>query len=87
MYRLHGFYTQNTLKTLYVLEELGVEFEFRFVDLAKGENRSQEFRALNPAGRVPVLEHDGQFLFESGAWSTRRCFRRTSSNAHVWISG
>ena len=67
MYRLHGFYTQNTLKTLYVLEELGVEFEFRFVDLAKGENRSQEFRALNPAGRVPVLEHDGQFLFESGA--------------------
>jgi glutathione S-transferase len=67
MYRLHGFYTQNTLKTLYVLEELGVDFEFRFVDLAKGENRSEEFRAMNPAGRVPVLEHDGQSLFESGA--------------------
>ena len=67
MYRLHGFYTQNTLKTLYVLEELGVDFEFRFVDLAKGENRSEDFRAMNPAGRVPVLEHDGQFLFESGA--------------------
>jgi glutathione S-transferase len=67
MYRLHGFYTQNTLKTLYVMEELGVDYEFRFVDLAKGENRSEEFRAMNPAGRVPVLEHDGQFLFESGA--------------------
>ena len=69
MYRLHGFYTQNTLKTLYVLEELGVEFEFRFVDLAKGENRSEEFRARNPAGRVPVLEHDVEFIFESGAIS------------------
>lgn len=67
MYRLHGFYTQNTLKTLYVMEELGVDYEFRFIDLAKGENRSEEFRAMNPAGRVPVLEHDGQFLFESGA--------------------
>jgi glutathione S-transferase len=67
MYQLHGFYTQNTLKTLYVLEELGVDYEYRFVDLGKGENRTEEFRARNPAGRVPVLEHDGQFLFESGA--------------------
>jgi len=67
MYRLHGFYTQNSLKALYVLDELGVDYEYRFVDLAKGENRSEEFRAMNPAARVPVLEHDGQFLFESGA--------------------
>lgn len=67
MYRLHGFFTQNSMKPLYVLEELGVEFEFRFVDLAKGENRSEAFRAMTPAGRVPVLEHDGEFLFESGA--------------------
>ena len=67
MYRLHGFYTQNTMKTLYVLEELGVDFEYRFVDLAKGENRSEAFRAMTPIGKVPVLEHDGEFLFESGA--------------------
>jgi glutathione S-transferase len=67
MYRLHGFYTQNTMKTLYVLEELGVEFEFCFVDLMKGENRTDAFRAMTPVGKVPVLEHDGEFLFESGA--------------------
>lgn len=67
MYRLHGFYTQNTMKTLYVLEELGVDFEYRFVDLMKGENRSDAFRAMTPIGKVPVLEHDGEFLFESGA--------------------
>ena len=46
MYRLHGFFTQNSLKTLYVLEELGVEWEFNFVDLAKGANRNDEFRAM-----------------------------------------
>jgi glutathione S-transferase len=67
MYRLHGFFTQNSLKTLYVLEELGVEWEFNFVDLAKGANRNEEFRAMNPVGKVPVLEHDGEYLFESGA--------------------
>ena len=67
MYVLHGFFTQNTLKTLYVLEEVGVDYEFRFVDLTRGENRSEAFRAMTPAGKAPVLEHDGAFLFESGA--------------------
>jgi len=66
MYRLHGFFTQNSMKTVYVLEELGVEFEFVFVNLMKLENRTDEFRAMTPAGKVPVLEHDGEFLFESG---------------------
>ena len=67
MYRLHGFFTQNTMKTLYVLEQLGVEYEFVYVDLMKGENRTDSFRKMTPIGKVPVLEHDGKFLFESGA--------------------
>lgn len=67
MYRIHAFFTQNSLKTLYVLEELGVEWEFNYVDLATGANRNEAFRAMNPVGKVPVLEHDGEFLFESGA--------------------
>lgn len=67
MYKLHGFFTQNTLKPLYVLEELGVDYEYCFVNLMKLENRSDEFRAMSPTGKVPVLEHDGEFLFESGA--------------------
>jgi glutathione S-transferase len=67
MYRLHGFFTQNSLKPLYVLEALEVEYEFEFVNLATGDNRSDAFRAMNPVGRVPVLEHNGRYLFESGA--------------------
>jgi glutathione S-transferase len=66
MYRLHGFFTQNTMKTIYVFEELGVDYEFAFVNLMKLENRTDEFRAMTPTGKVPVLEHDGEFLFESG---------------------
>lgn len=67
MYLLHGFYTQNTLKTLYVLEELGEDYQFQYVDLFKGENRSEDFQKKTPIGKVPVLEHEGRFLFESGA--------------------
>lgn len=67
MFRLYGFFTQNTLKTLYVLEETGVDFEFSFVDLGKGENKTEDFKKMAPIGKVPVLEHDGEYLFESGA--------------------
>jgi glutathione S-transferase len=67
MFRLYGFYTQNTLKTLYVLEEVGADYEFEFVDLGKGEQKSEEFASKTPIGKVPLLEHNGQYLFESGA--------------------
>ncbi len=67
MYRLHGFFTQNTMKTLYVLEALGVDYEFCFVDLMQRENRTESFMKKPPIGKVPVLEHDGEYLCESGA--------------------
>ena len=67
MYRLHGFFTQNTLKTVYVLEELGVDYDFRFVNLQEGEHKTPEFTAMNPMTKVPVLQHDGRYLWESGA--------------------
>lgn len=52
---------------MYVLEEVGADYNFEFVDLSKGEQRSDEFASKTPIGKVPLLEHDGQFLFESGA--------------------
>lgn len=71
MYHLYGFFTQNTMKPLYVLdalaEECGTDFEFHFVDLAKGEHKNEDFGRMTPVGKVPVLEHKGMTLFESGA--------------------
>ncbi len=67
MFHLYGFFTQNTLKTLYVLEEVGADFEFHFVNLGKGEHKSDEFKGKTPMAKVPVLEHNGEHLFESGA--------------------
>jgi maleylacetoacetate isomerase len=43
----------------------GVEYESRQVDLRGDEQKSGEYRAINPQGLVPVLEIDGQRLTQS----------------------
>lgn len=67
MLKLYGFKTQNTMKTLYVLEELKCEYEFIFVDLFKGEHKTELFSKLTPVGKTPVLQVEDQSIFESGA--------------------
>lgn len=52
------------------IAEKGMEIEKQEVDLASGENLSDGFRAMNPFGRVPVLElDDGTCIAESVAIS------------------
>ena len=43
----------------------GVDYEGRQVDLRSGEQKSEEYRALNPQGLVPMLEIDGHKLTQS----------------------
>lgn len=43
----------------------GIEYDFRVVDLRKLENRTEEYRALNPMAQVPTLEIDGVRLTQS----------------------
>ena len=45
----------------------GVEYESRQVDLRDDEQKSSEYRALNPQGLVPMLEIDGHRLTQSVA--------------------
>ena len=46
---------------------LGLEYEFVFVDLLKGQQRTSDFLSLTPFGKIPVLV-DGKFkLSESNA--------------------
>jgi len=45
-----------------VLREKGVEFETTEVDLS---NKSEEFLAASPTGKVPVIVVDGDSLYES----------------------
>jgi maleylacetoacetate isomerase len=43
----------------------GIDYESRQVDLREGEQKSADYRALNPQGLVPMLEIDGQRLTQS----------------------
>jgi glutathione S-transferase len=47
--------------------ELGITLEPALVDFQKGENRSADYLALNPMGKVPTLVDDGLVLWESAA--------------------
>ena len=39
----------------WLLEELGTPFRVRTIDLRKGEQKSPEYRRINPMGKVPAL--------------------------------
>lgn len=45
----------------WMLEELGVPFEVKVVDIRKGEQKKPEYLKLNPAGKVPTLT-DGKVV-------------------------
>jgi len=47
------------------LAEKGLAYESRPVDLGRGENRRPAYLAINPAGLVPTLVHDGEAVVES----------------------
>ncbi|MFT5694950.1 MAG: GST-like protein [Myxococcota bacterium] len=57
----------NGRKASIALEELGIDYEVRWVHLDKEEQLSPEFLALNPNHKIPVLDDAGQVIWESGA--------------------
>ena len=67
MLKLYGYDTINTLKILMLLFETGSDFEFIPINIRTGEQYSPDFRAVNPAGKVPVIWNDGRHQTESNA--------------------
>ncbi|MGI2177283.1 glutathione S-transferase family protein [Shewanella frigidimarina] len=66
MITLYGTQKSRALRVSWLLEELGVEWQFHFIDFAKGENKRDAFLALNPSGKMPVLT-DGDFVLTESA--------------------
>jgi glutathione S-transferase len=69
MYRLYDFlFSGNGYKVRLLLTQLGIPFERIELDILRGETRTAEFLAINPNGRIPVLEiKPGVYLSESNA--------------------
>jgi GSH-dependent disulfide-bond oxidoreductase len=73
MITLYTWATPNGRKVSIALEELGLPYAVRPVDIGRGEQFAADFLALNPNHRIPVITDDegpdGQplTLIESGA--------------------
>ena len=58
----------NCVKVKWVADHLGLDYRWTEVDIMKGESRTPEFLARNPAGQVPlVVLADGRPLAQSNA--------------------
>src|SRR5580704_7146107 len=53
------------LRARWALEEVGLPYKTRLLE--QGDQDKPDYRALQPFGQVPILEEDGQVLFETGA--------------------
>ncbi len=64
--KLHTFpMSPNSIKVMAVIHQLGLDVEVNVVDLTKGETMTEEFRALNPNQKIPVLEDEDFIVWES----------------------
>ena len=70
---LHAFDTPNGRKISVALEEMGLPYTVRVVDIRKGQQCEPEFLKISPNGKIPaIVDHDGPngkpvSIFESGA--------------------
>lgn len=62
MYKAIGSRGSRVSRVLWMLEELGEPYEFVEVKL-----RSPQAYALNPSGKVPILDDDGHLVTDSAA--------------------
>ena len=70
MITLYTAATPNGWKASVVLEELGLAYQVRALDLGKAEQKAAEFLRINPNGRIPAIvddDADDFAVFESGA--------------------
>lgn len=51
----------------WMLEEIGAPYDIKLLSLKDGDNLKPEFLAVNPMGKVPVIEHAGMTVSEASA--------------------
>jgi glutathione S-transferase len=68
---------------MWVMEELGLEYERIPLNQSEGENRAPDYLALNPQGKIPTLVHDDFVLSETMAINT---YLASSFPGSLWPS-
>lgn len=76
--------TLNPRKACAVAKYLGAPVDYIRIDLAKGENRTPAFLAMNPNGKVPVLQDGETTLWEANAIM---CHLARVTDSDLWPKG
>lgn len=76
MYTIHHLNNSRSQRVLWLLEELGLDYEIKAYQRDAVTNLAPpELREVHPLGKSPVIEHDGQTIAESGAIVEFLCAR------------
>ena len=71
MIDLYFYPSPNGLKIILMLEECGLPYALKPVNILRGEQFAADFLAVSPNNKIPaIVDHDGaqsQSVFESGA--------------------
>ncbi|NRD74111.1 glutathione S-transferase family protein [Shewanella sp. VB17] len=67
MYQLYYYPLNASIAPHFILEELKIDFTLIMVDRKSNAQKSADYLALNPAGRIPTLIDNGFAIFESPA--------------------
>jgi GST-like protein len=69
MYILYSMGTPNGIKPTILLEELGLPYTLKLIDISKGEQFDPEFLKISPNNKIPAMfDEDNQlYMFESVA--------------------
>jgi len=68
MLTIYGFdFSSPSNKVRFAANAMGLNYEYKQVNLLAGEQKTPEFLKLNPIGRVPAIDDNGFKVFESAA--------------------
>ena len=59
--------SSNVMKALWILDEIGIEYEREDVGGPFGKNHEASYLSLNPNGRIPTIVDDDRVLWESNS--------------------
>ncbi len=65
--KIFSFPTLNLTKVVLAAEEVGLDYELDLMEITSGAHKSPEHIERHPLGKVPAIELDGVFYFESNS--------------------
>lgn len=67
MIKLYGYPRSRSTRVVWMLEELGIDYEFIKIELLEGAGQTDDYLKIHADGKVPAIDDKGFVLTESAA--------------------